>query len=65
MLQPEEPCAIAMMFTFSRSSAPNVRPAIPDTPRMSSPTKGDDSNVWIEGDVFALFVHQVWRELAA
>ena len=37
MLHSEEPCAIAMMFTFSRPRAANVRPTVAE-PRMFLPT---------------------------
>src|SRR5579863_1575903 len=38
MLHSDDPWAIAMTFTFSRPSALNVRPTIPDIPRMFWPT---------------------------
>ena len=48
----EEPCAIAMMFTFSRPRTLKVRPAMPDGAAHFFSHYGHDGDVGVHRDVF-------------
>ena len=65
ILVSEDPCAIAMMFTFSRPTELNVRAGNARRAAHVFADHGDDRDIRIERDVLHFFVRHVLREFLA